>query len=83
MYPQYHSSVDCYKASWVARGFTQCKGIDYFKTMSPVVCMENLCLVTGHATLHHHNIHIVDVKNAFLQAEMKEEELIYITQPKG
>jgi len=50
-------TVDCYKACWEARGFTQRKGIDYFETMSPV--------------------------NAFLQAEMKEEEMIYVTQPEG
>jgi len=73
------STVDCYKARWVARGFTQCKGIDYFETTSPVVRMENLRLVTGHATLHCLNRHVVDVKNAFLQAEMKEEIMIYVT----
>jgi len=78
-----NGTVDCYKALWVARGFTQCKGIDYFKTTSPVVCMENLRLVTGHAMLHHLNIHVVDVKNVFLQADMKEEEMIYVTQPEG
>jgi len=66
-----------------ARGFTQRKGIDYFETTSPVVLMENLRLVTGYATLHRLNIHVVDVKNAFLQAEMKEEEMIYVTQPEG
>jgi len=36
--------------------------------------MENLRLVTGHAMLHHLDIHVVDVKNVFLQAEMKEKE---------
>jgi len=78
-----HSTVDHYKAHWVARGFTQLNGIDYFKTTSPVVCMENLRLVTGHAMLHSLDIPVVDVKNAFLQSEMKEEEMIYITQPEG
>jgi len=38
--------------------------------------VENLHLVTGHAKLHCLDIHIVDVKNAFLQAEMKEEEMM-------
>jgi len=76
-------TVDWYKSRWIARGFTQRKGIDYFKTMSPVVCMQNLCLVTGHATQHCLDIHTVDVKNAFLQPEMKEEEMIYVTQPEG
>jgi len=50
---------------------------------SPVVCKENLRLVTGHAMLHCLDIHIVDVKNVFLQAEMEEDEMIYLTQPEG
>jgi len=76
-------TVDCYKACWVARDFTQCKGIDYFETTSPVVRMENLRLATGHAMLHCLNIQVVDVKNVFLQAETKEEEMILVTQPEG
>jgi len=76
------STVDCYKPCWVARGFTKYKGIDYFKTTSPVVHMENLLLVTSHATLCL-NIQVVDAKNAFLQSEMKEGEMIYVTQPEG
>jgi len=45
--------------------------------------MENPHLVNGHGMLHCLDIHVVDVKNVFLQAEMKEEEIIYVTQPEG
>jgi len=36
-----------------------------------------------HCSCYCLDIHAVDVKSAFLQAEMNKEEMIYFTQPEG
>jgi len=71
--------VDCYKARWIARGFTQSWGIDYDETFAPIVHKDNLRTLLTLALNHGLEIHQMDVDTAFLNAELEEE--IYITQP--
>ncbi|GBM97665.1 Retrovirus-related Pol polyprotein from transposon TNT 1-94 [Araneus ventricosus] len=69
-----------YKARLVAHGFMQ-KGVDYFKTFSPVISMPALCLLLIIMLNEKSNVFVLDVKTAFLNGELNEA--IYIDQPKG
>jgi len=74
-------SIECYKARWVAKGYSQRFGIDYDETFAPVMRMENLRFLLAIATILDLEIHQMDVDLAFLQASLMEK--IYIEQPEG
>jgi hypothetical protein len=57
-------SLDRYKARWVLRGFTQCPGVDYDETYSPVVKFATVRAVLSLAPSRNWAIHQLDVKNA-------------------
>lgn len=69
------------KARLVARGFTQIYGIDFTVTFSPTLRQDSLRLVTAIAAQNRYNIYQIDVKAAYLNAEL--EENIYIKAPQG
>jgi hypothetical protein len=70
-----------HKARLVARGFTQKFGIDYFDTGVWIVRWETLRNLLAQAASNGSIIHQADVKNAYLNAEMKED--VYIDLPPG
>jgi hypothetical protein len=74
-------SIECFKARWVAKGYTQQQGIDYDETFAPVVHLENLRLLLALATLLNLEVNQIDVDSAFLQADVDEQ--VYISQPEG
>jgi len=74
-------SLDRYKARWVLRGFTQCPGIDYDETFSPVVKPATVQVVLSLALSQNWPIHQLDVKNAFLHGTLTET--VYCVQPSG
>jgi hypothetical protein len=59
-------SLERYKARWVFRGFTQCPGVDYDKTFSPIVKPATVRTVLTLAVSRGWPVHQLDVKNAFL-----------------
>lgn len=71
----------CYKARFIARGFSQQEGIDYYDTFSPVIKTKSFRLLFAIATLHDYHIHQMDVIIAFLHAKLKET--IHICKLKG
>jgi hypothetical protein len=73
------SAIAKYKAQLVAKGFTQIFGIDYDVTYAPVVKLETLCLLLSFAASNGSVIHQADIKNAYLNAELKEE--LYMELP--
>lgn len=74
-----HGNITKYKARLVARGFTQKFGIDYFDTRVWIVRWETIRNLLAQAASRGSVIHQADVKNAYLNAEIKED--IYVELP--
>ena len=70
-----------YKARYVARGFTQIEGVDFDETFAPTPRMENLRMMVQIAAQENLTMHQMDVKSAFLHADLEEE--IFMQPPKG
>ena len=70
-----------HKARLVAQGFTQKFSIDYFDTRVWIIRWETLCNLLAQAASNGSIIHQADIKNAYLNAEMKED--VYIDLPPG
>jgi hypothetical protein len=69
-------TLDCYKARWVLRGFTQCPGVDYDETFSPVVKPTTIRTVLATAVCRDWPIEQLDVKNAFLHDTLRDSLLL-------
>ncbi|CAN6244898.1 unnamed protein product [Urochloa humidicola] len=78
---QADGTLECYKACWVLRGFTQRPGIDFDETFSPVVKPATVRTVLSLALSRQWPIHQLDVKNAFLHGTLSET--VYYAQPSG
>eukprot|EP00253_Pinus_taeda_P013782 PITA_13782 len=74
-------SIDKYKAILVAKGYSQKDGIDYEDTFAHVAKLNTIRIMIGLATKQNWKMHLLDVKSAFLNGELKEE--VYLVQPKG
>ena len=70
-----------YKARLVVKGFNQKKGIDFEEIFSPVIKMSSVRVALGLAARLNLEVDQLDVKTAFLHADLEEE--IYIQQPEG
>ena len=70
-----------YKARLIAQGFTQVHGIDYNETFVLVAKFASICVVLALAALNDWEVEQVDVKNAYLNAQLTET--IYMAQPPG
>ena len=74
-------SVDKYKVRLVANGFTQCSGLDYHDTFSPVVKTSTVRVIFCLALQFGWPIRQLDINNAFLNGSLDEE--VYMKQPPG
>jgi hypothetical protein len=74
-------SLERYKARLVARGFQQEQGRDYDETIAPVVHMTTVRTLLAGASVRHWSVSQLDVQNAFLNGEQREE--VYMQPPLG
>ncbi|CAI7859304.1 unnamed protein product, partial [Closterium sp. NIES-54] len=74
-------SPSVFKARYVARGFSQRQGVDYFHTFSPTPKMTTLRVLLHVAAQRDYELHSLDFSTAFLQGSLHEE--IWLRRPPG
>ncbi|CAI7808862.1 unnamed protein product [Closterium sp. NIES-54] len=74
-------SPPVFKARYVARGFSQRQGVDYFQTFSPTPKMTTLWVLLHVAAHRDYELHSLDFSTAFLQGSLHEE--IWLRRPPG
>ncbi|CAI7853566.1 unnamed protein product [Closterium sp. NIES-54] len=72
-------SPPAFKARYVARGFSQRQGVDYFRTFSPTPKMTTLRVLLHVAAQRDYELHSLDFNTAFLQGSLHEE--IWLRRP--
>ena len=70
-----------FKARYVAQGFKQIQGNDYFETFAPTAKMSSVRMMMQVAAELDLIVHQLDVKTAYLNANLDCE--IFMNQPKG
>ncbi|CAI7731541.1 unnamed protein product [Closterium sp. NIES-54] len=66
---------------YVARGFSQRQGVDFFQTFSPTPKMTTLRVLLHVAAHRDYELHLLDFSTAFLQGSLHEE--IWLRRPSG
>ncbi|CAI7830352.1 unnamed protein product [Closterium sp. NIES-54] len=74
-------SPPVFKARYVARGFSQRQGVDYFQTFSPTPKMTTLRVLLHVAAQRDYELHSLDFSTAFLQGSLHKE--IWLRRPPG
>jgi len=71
-------NVVYYKAHLVAQGFSQVPGVDYFDTFAPVAKLISIRAVLAITAACNMEIHQIDIKGAFLNGKLTDNECIYM-----
>ncbi|CAI7818588.1 unnamed protein product, partial [Closterium sp. NIES-53] len=74
-------SRPAFKARYVARGFSQRMGVDYFRTFSPTSKMTTLWILLQVAAQRDYELQSLDFSTAFLQGSLHGE--IWLRRPPG
>ncbi|CAI7810279.1 unnamed protein product [Closterium sp. NIES-54] len=74
-------SPPTFKARYVARGFSQRQGVEFFQTFSPTPKMTTHRVLLHVAAQRDYELHSLDFSTAFLQGSLHEE--IWLRRPPG
>ncbi|CAI7728630.1 unnamed protein product [Closterium sp. NIES-54] len=74
-------SPPAFKARYIARGFSQRQGVEYFQTFSSTPKMTTLRVLLHVAAQCDYELHSLDFSTAFLQGSLHEE--IWLHRPPG
>ncbi|CAI7910533.1 unnamed protein product [Closterium sp. NIES-54] len=74
-------SPPAFKERYVARGFSQRQGVDYFQTFSPTPKMTTFRMLLHVAAQRDYELYSLDFSTAFLQGSLYEE--IWLRRPPG
>ncbi len=72
-----------YKAWLVTQGFSQIGGVDYDDTYAPVAKLASSRAVIAMANRLNLVLYQVDIKGAYLNGVLREDEVLYMRQPPG
>jgi transposase InsO family protein len=72
-----------YKARLVAQGFSQIGGVDYDDTYAPVAKLASSRAIIAMANRLHLILHQVDIKGAYLNGILRDDEVLYLRHPPG
>ena len=72
-----------YKARLVAQGFSQVPGVNYFNTFAPVAHLASIRTVLAYAAAEDYETGQIDIKAAYLNGELTEDEVIFMKQVPG
>ena len=70
-----------YKARLVAKGYKQEFGVDYTETFAPTVRPATLQILLSFGAQKNASIHQIDIKNAYLNSYLKDDEIIHMQLP--
>ncbi|CAI7855281.1 unnamed protein product [Closterium sp. NIES-53] len=71
----------CLQSRYIARGFSQRQGVDFFQTFSPTSKITTLRVLLHVAAQRDYELHSLDFSTAFLQGSLQEE--IWLRRPPG
>ncbi|CAI7840009.1 unnamed protein product, partial [Closterium sp. NIES-54] len=74
-------SPPVFKARYVARGFSQRQGVDFFQNFSPTLKMTDLRVLLHVTAQCEYELHSLDFSTTFLQGSLHEE--IWLRRPLG
>jgi hypothetical protein len=77
------SNIIHYKAHLVTQGFSQIGGVDYDNTYVPVAKLASMCTIIAMANHLGFEMHQIDIKGAYLNGKLQDNEVLYMQHPLG